>query len=202
MTRLFVSVSITLLTSILGVPLGLARADAGGNEFVTATASGALPGFGVSPSTALFGGKNAGKLISLTEPRDLVPAKATAAGDDRPAQAGPQAVATATHPSLAYRVGASVGAALLVLVVGAAMIGVQRARRRRVDRWYRVPTHETAVFTNSAPGRDEPRHDQARPPPIVGWHADPDHLSDQVYWDGQSWTARRRWSGTAWVEVE
>lgn len=37
--------------------------------------------------------------------------------------------------------------------------------------------------------------------PEVGWHVDPEHLSEQVYWDGQSWVARRRWSGTSWTEV-
>jgi hypothetical protein len=180
------------------------RADAGGNELAITTVSCALPGSGVSPSTALFGGKDAGIFMSLTEPRDAVPTTATAAGNDQPVQAAsPQAVAIATHPSLTYRVAASVGAALLsVLVVGSAMIGVRRARRRRVARWYRVPTHDTAVFTASTPGRDEPRRSDAGAPPTVGWHADPDHLSDQVYWDGQSWTARRRWSGTAWVQVE
>ena len=39
------------------------------------------------------------------------------------------------------------------------------------------------------------------PPPEVGWHVDPEHLSEQTYWDGQSWVARRRWSGTTWTEV-
>ena len=39
------------------------------------------------------------------------------------------------------------------------------------------------------------------PPPEVGWHVDPEHLSEQAYWDGQAWVARRRWSGTAWTEV-
>ena len=50
----------------------------------------------------------------------------------------------------------------------------------------------------------EARPDPHRSPdqlPEVGWHADPEHLSEQAYWDGQSWVARRRWSGTAWAEV-
>jgi len=50
------------------------------------------------------------------------------------------------------------------------------------------PRAGTAAGT-AAPGRE------------VGWHVDPEHLSEQAYWDGQSWTARRRWSGTAWVQV-
>jgi hypothetical protein len=203
MTRLLVIVSITMLTGILG-PLGLARAEAGPNERAIVTVSSTLPSSGASPSGARFGGQGADIVMSLTEPRDSAPARVPAATNGRPAETGDaEELATATRRSLTYRVAASVGAALLsVLVVGAGMVGVQRARRRRVTRWYRVPTQETAVFTTSTPTRDVAHRRDVGPPPTVGWHADPDHLSDQVYWDGQSWMARRRWSGTAWVEVE
>ncbi len=32
-----------------------------------------------------------------------------------------------------------------------------------------------------------------------GWYPVGENPNDQVYWDGQSWTARRRWAGAGWV---
>jgi hypothetical protein len=37
-------------------------------------------------------------------------------------------------------------------------------------------------------------------PKASGWYPDRSSPSDQMYWDGQSWTARRRWTaGNGWV---
>jgi uncharacterized membrane protein len=33
-----------------------------------------------------------------------------------------------------------------------------------------------------------------------GWYAVGTAPNDQAYWDGQAWTARRRWSGASWTE--
>jgi hypothetical protein len=33
-----------------------------------------------------------------------------------------------------------------------------------------------------------------------GWHPSPTNPADQIYWDGQNWTARRRWTaGKGWI---
>ena len=33
-----------------------------------------------------------------------------------------------------------------------------------------------------------------------GWHQVGSNLNDQAYWDGEAWTAQRRWTGATWVE--
>jgi len=41
------------------------------------------------------------------------------------------------------------------------------------------------------------------PPKIQdrGWYQSGSTNNDQAYWDGQAWTARRRWDGAGWVDV-
>lgn len=34
-----------------------------------------------------------------------------------------------------------------------------------------------------------------------GWYPVGENPNDQAYWDGQAWTARRKWGGAGWVEV-
>jgi hypothetical protein len=42
------------------------------------------------------------------------------------------------------------------------------------------------------------RPDQGRPP---GWYPAGATPNEQLHWDGQQWTARRRWVHSAWVDV-
>ena len=102
----------------------------------------------------------------------------------------------------------------IIVVVAIALLVAPRSRRRRRSRrsgTSRRTGRPSGARMPSAPGvvpavpvvpapRAEPAA-TAAPTREVGWHVDPEHLSEQVYWDGQSWTARRRWSGTAWVQV-
>lgn len=185
MTRLVASLSIAILACLPGATLALARATGAGNDLATMSLSAPPSGVPALPPgvTVLAASKQGGDV-------------------------GPAVVAT-VRTSLAQRVAAAVGSALLsVLIVGAVMFRVQRTRRRRVTRWYMEPTQDAAAFTAFTPAREVERtQDISRPGDVgprraPGWHADPDHLSDQVYWDGELWTARRRWSGTAWEEVE
>jgi hypothetical protein len=184
MTRLVASVSIAIVACLPGATLALARTTGAGNDLSTMSVSAPLSS------------------VPAVPPGATVLAAYKQGGDVRPA------VLATTRTSLAQRVVAAVGAALLsVLIVGAVMLRVQRSRRRRVTRWYMEPTQDAAAFTAYTPAREVERtRDISRPGDIgplrpPGWHADPDHLSDQVFWDGESWTARRRWSGTAWEEV-
>ncbi len=89
---------------------------------------------------------------------------------------------------------------LALLVAGWTLFFVLRARRRRRVHSRPPPPRMTAP-TRAVPTERPPRPDrfEAR---VVGWHADPDHMSEEVYWDGQSWTGRRRWSGEAWIELD
>jgi|HubBroStandDraft_1064217.scaffolds.fasta_scaffold436758_1 hypothetical protein len=185
MTRLVASVSIAILACLPGATLALARDTGAGNDLAPMSVSAPLSNVPPLP------------------PGVTVLAAYKQNGDMRPA------VLATARTSLAQRVLAAVGAAVLsVLIVGAVMLRVQRSRRRRVTRWYMEPTQDAVAFTAFTPAqevertRDIPRPGDVGPRRVPGWHADPDHLSDQVYWDGEVWTARRRWSGTAWEEVE
>jgi len=48
------------------------------------------------------------------------------------------------------------------------------------------------------------RADEALPPASKGlepgWYSVGGSVSEQVYWDGEAWTTRRRWGGATWVE--
>jgi hypothetical protein len=96
-----------------------------------------------------------------------------------------------------YRAGGIFGAALLVVfILGVILILTQRQRRRRM-----VPI---APAVPAAPRITIPppltgSYNWAPPPSTgavedrpVGWYVNPEHLSEERYWDGQSWTARRR----------
>jgi hypothetical protein len=120
--------------------------------------------------------------------------------------------------SRAYRVGEVVGLVLLgVLVVALVLLGVRRSRVRgnrvrgnrvsgnrvrrsrvRRSRVQRRPI--VGAAWPAGPSLPDPPPTTPAPSRAVGWHVDPDHLSEQAYWDGRSWTARRRWSGATWVE--
>jgi hypothetical protein len=96
-----------------------------------------------------------------------------------------------------FRVGEIVGYVLLGIFVVALVVLVTRVVVRRSRRPRRpVATPAWHAFPPPLPAQERP----PAPPREVGWHLDPDHLSEQAYWDGRSWTARRRWSGATWVE--
>ena len=108
----------------------------------------------------------------------------------------PTAVVSTNAPS-SHRTEEIVGLALLfVLVAGLILFVAPRPRRRRDAR---IPSFSPPVYVIPAMRSPAPR--SPVPPREVGWHTDPEHLSEQGYWDGESWIARRRWSGTAWAEV-
>jgi hypothetical protein len=95
---------------------------------------------------------------------------------------------------------ATVGYAVIGLVVLAwAVFFVVRAFRRRV-RVGAPPAHMEVVraptFSSVPVGLAE--SSQSRD---VGWHFGPNDMSEQLCWDGKSWTARRHWNGQAWIDV-
>jgi hypothetical protein len=109
--------------------------------------------------------------------------------------------ATPGGTPLAFRIGEIIGYVVLAVIVVAFVLFVARLVVRLVVR--RSITRPSPIVTPAwyafPPPPEAPRSTPA-PPRDVGWHVDPDHLSEQAYWDGQAWTARRRWSGAAWVE--
>ncbi len=118
----------------------------------------------------------------------------------------PRLPSPAVTTSWARRTGEVVGYVVLgLLVAGLVLFGIRRARRNRRRRT-RHAAPFAARFPAVAPAAHgappEPSSHRVVPEPgEVGWHGDSDHISEQAYWDGRRWTARRRWSGTAWVEV-
>jgi hypothetical protein len=56
----------------------------------------------------------------------------------------------------------------------------------------------TSAATESAP--DLGWHPVGANPKDPGWYPSGVNPNDQVYWDGQNWTGRRRWTVTGWVE--
>ena len=96
---------------------------------------------------------------------------------------------------------AIIGYALLALLVaGWTLYFVRRARRRRRVH-SRPPPPMMSVPVRALPPERAPQPERRRAR-VVGWHADPDHMSEEAYWDGRSWTGRRRWNGESWVELE
>jgi len=57
---------------------------------------------------------------------------------------------------------------------------------------------ETAAVTGSTP--DLGWHPVGANPKDPGWYPNGVNPNDQAYWDGQTWTARRQWSVSGWVE--
>ena len=95
---------------------------------------------------------------------------------------------------------ATVGYFLIGLVVlGWIIVFVVRARRRRAPR-RSPPVYETYAGAPRDPEPPPSRRDSGRPM-TIGWHIDPDDMSQQAYWDGNSWTARQQWNGESWIDV-
>jgi hypothetical protein len=145
-------------------------------------------------------GSTAFEVQVITASGDLTPADAVAVATRQAANApgGLLMPDAPTGTNTAYRIGEIVGAVVLgVLVVTlVVMMGRRSLRRRRRRKRRRVgtPTWHGVAPAPVPTGLPVPARE-------VGWHMDPDHLSEQAYWDGDSWTARRRWSGAAWVDV-
>ena len=137
------------------------------------------------------------QVISASGDLTKADARAVATRQAASAPGGLRAPAAPAGTSGVVRAGEIVGYVLLAMVaVVLVTLGVRlvarrpRPRRRPVvtPAWYAFPPPMPEPASRPAPPRD------------VGWHVDPDHLSEQAYWDGQSWTARRRWNGATWVE--
>jgi hypothetical protein len=108
---------------------------------------------------------------------------------------------TTAPPNSSHRTRALIGYVLIgLVVVGWILVFVVRARRRRA--WRAVTPHSMAQAPSAGMARPMPVPREVGRPREVGWHSDPDHMSEQAYWDGRSWTARRRWSGEAWVDLQ
>jgi hypothetical protein len=96
---------------------------------------------------------------------------------------------------------ATVGYAVIGLVVLAwAVFFIVRAFRRRRGRVGAPPSHMEVVrapaFSSVPAGLRKSQR-----PRDVGWYFDPDDMSEQLFWDGKSWTSRRHWNGQAWIDV-
>ena len=96
---------------------------------------------------------------------------------------------------------ATVGYAVIALVVLAwAVFFIVRAFRRKRVRVGAPPLRMEVVraptFSSVPAGLAE-----SPQPRDVGWHFDPNDMSEQLFWDGRSWTARRHWNGQSWIDV-
>lgn len=87
-----------------------------------------------------------------------------------------------------------------LLVAGWVVVIAVRARRHRATRAAPPLQMMETERRPSHPGPGPVRETQQTQDP--GWYRDPDHMTEQAYWDGRSWTARRRWDGNSWVDVQ
>ena len=66
------------------------------------------------------------------------------------------------------------------------------------------PRAHPSAGDEGAPPPPSPDPTSPPPPPRAqnpGWYQVGATNNDQGYWDGQSWTARRRWEGAGWTDV-
>jgi hypothetical protein len=134
----------------------------------------------------------------ITASGDLTKADARAVATRQAASAPGGARVPVAPPgtSWAVRVGEIVGYVALGIFAVALVVVVTRIVGRRPRRRRPVVTPAWPAFPPPLPPPERP----PAPPREVGWHLDSDHLSEQAYWDGRAWTARRRWNGATWVE--
>ncbi len=60
--------------------------------------------------------------------------------------------------------------------------------------------HEAGTPAASEAAPDYGWHPVGSVPNDPGWYRTGENPNDQDYWDGQAWTAKRRWTVTGWVE--
>jgi hypothetical protein len=82
------------------------------------------------------------------------------------------------------------------LVIGGLAYGLSR-RRARGGQMGRGGFGSPMSGPNSGGGIGTPG--TVAPPPSPGWYPEPGSAASQRYWDGQTWGARRRWNGAAWI---
>jgi hypothetical protein len=194
----------------------LAGLDSGFGRVATATFSvpGILGGSGYSVHVSASGTPSTAYIVTfakgsidfevqvITASGDLTKADARAVATRQAANA-PGGLHAPAAPAGTSGVGVSeiagyvlLGIAVVALGLLGARLVVQLVARRSRTRRRPVVTPAWHAFPPPIAARERP----PAPPREVGWHLDPDHLSEQAYWDGGSWTARRRWSGATWVE--
>jgi hypothetical protein len=97
--------------------------------------------------------------------------------------------------SLAYRVGEIFGAlAVVALLIWVVSSWLRPRRRGGVTVVGGSARHASSTAAGAYP-----------PPPLVapepGWVPNPQHRSEQLYWNGHEWAGRRHWkAGQGWVE--
>ncbi len=72
-----------------------------------------------------------------------------------------------------------------------------RAQRARPPVPFEMQRYATQGAAGAAKEDAVPLTNQGQGP---GWYPVGGSLSEQAYWDGHAWTARRRWGGDSWVE--
>ncbi len=190
---------------------GVTRFDApgvpGGAGFALATTT-ALGGHGVNYVVGFAKGSSAFEVFTVNGNGALNSTDAVTVAQRQWAAVPNAAPATTTS---AYRIGGIMGAVLLiVLLVGLIVILVQRRKKPAgptpvVDLAHLPPPPNNrqlvAVGTRGA-------RTFAPPSPYIagygpnepGWVTDRSQIEQQVYWDGQAWTARRSYRSGEWVE--
>ena len=104
------------------------------------------------------------------------------------------AASTFWSSSRAYRAGVIFGALAAAGLIVWALSNWIRPRRKRTL----ATGAAAAVHAGAAVGAYPP-------PPLgtreVGWHPNPLHANEQLFWNGCAWAGRRRWkAGAGWVE--
>jgi hypothetical protein len=74
------------------------------------------------------------------------------------------------------------------------------SRDRDSSEVMRMAEEETGTLQPEVPEPEEALGGSGASPMTPGWHPSRTNPSDQSYWDGQNWTARRRWTtGKGWA---
>ncbi len=179
-----------------------ARTQGGSQE----DAIGSLPGASVfthvtfdsgSAFLVLFAQGSDAFVIDLQSPsNDLTvnDAVALAQRQDARVAGSTSAASTFWSSSTAYRAGEIFGA----LAAAGLLIWV-------LSLWFR-PRRKHTPATGAAPAFGAMTAVSAYPPPPVGtrevgWHPNPLHANEQLFWNGCAWAGQRRWrAGAGWVE--
>jgi hypothetical protein len=129
--------------------------------------------------------------VVLTESDDLTSANAIAIASEQASQVGGATVPpNSSSSSAAYVTGEILGAVLLMAIAVIGVIAIVR-RSRRSDQPHQG--HTATANAASAAFLLPTRH-----PLVPGWVPIANNHNTQVYWDGQSWIARRTWFAGRW----
>jgi len=81
------------------------------------------------------------------------------------------------------------------VIIGAITYSFSRRRAAR----NRMGQQGPGGFSNPGMSGPGPAQGMPAPPPMPGWYPESGSAATQRYWDGATWGARRRWTGSGWI---